>query len=60
MANEIIREYAKTRGVQHWRIAEALKMNEAVLSRKLRHELPKTETEKIRSIIDKLAEEKKD
>lgn len=55
MANESIRDYAKIKGVTHWRIAEALHLNEAVLSRKLRRELPPEDVEKIRKIIDSLS-----
>ena len=56
MANEYIRAYAKARRVQQWRIAEALHMNEAVLSRKLRHELSSDDQAKLVSIIDELAQ----
>ena len=60
MANEYIRAYAKAHGVTHWRIAEALHMNEAVLSRKLRHELTKDEQLRLLSMIESLAENRKE
>ena len=55
--NETIREAARSKGVRMWRIAEALGINEAVFSRKLRHELPDKETKKILAIIERIAEE---
>lgn len=55
--NEIIREAAKEKGVRMWRIAEAMGINEAVFSRKLRYELPEKETMKILAVIDRIAKE---
>ena len=40
-----------------WQIAETLGINEAVFSRKLRHELPEKETRKILAVIAQLAKE---
>ena len=57
--NMRIREAAKAAGARMWQIAEALGMQDATLSRKLRHELPAKETEKILGIITQLAEEMK-
>lgn len=55
--NETIREAAKEKGVRMWRIAEKMGINEAVFSRKLRHELPEKETQKILEIIERIAKE---
>ncbi len=55
--NETIRGAARSKGVRMWQIAEALGINEAVFSRKLRHELPEKETQKILAVIAQLAEE---
>lgn len=53
--NADIKEEAKRRGVNLWRIADALGINDGNLSRKLRHELPAEEKEEILAIIDRLA-----
>lgn len=55
--NETIREAARSKGVRMWQIAEAIGINEAVFSRKLRHELPEKETQKILAVIAQLAKE---
>lgn len=55
--NKTIRGAARSKGVRMWQIAEALGINEAVFSRKLRHELPEKETQKILAVIAQLAEE---
>lgn len=57
--NTRIREAAKAAGVRMWQIAEALGMQDATFSRKLRHELPEKEVEKVLGIIAQLAEEAK-
>ncbi len=57
MANEIIRQKAKSKKVSMWRIAEKIGINESVLSRKMRHELSKDETQQIMKVIDELASE---
>ena len=54
--NMRIRVAAKAAGVRMWQIAEGLGMQDATFSRKLRHELPEKETEKILGIIAQLAE----
>lgn len=56
-ANKDIRREAKANGVTLWRIAGALKISEPTLTRRLRHELPDEEKEKIRTTIKKLAQE---
>ena len=57
MKNIRIREEAKNRNVPLWRIAEANGMADYAFSRKLRHELPKDEQEKIIRSIQTLAEQ---
>lgn len=55
LKNIDVRTLAKTKGVKMWQIAEELCIQDSALSRKLRHELPQEEKEKILAIIDKLA-----
>ncbi len=59
MANERIKKTAKESGVYHWQIAERLGIGDFYFSRKLRHELPEAEQDKIMRIINELAAEKK-
>ena len=53
---EIRQEAAKV-GVKLWWIADKLGIADTGLSKKLRHELPDEEKEKIRAIIAELAKE---
>ena len=55
--NEQIRAAAKTAGVKLWQIAEAVGLSDGNFSRKLRHELPADEQERILDIIEELAKE---
>lgn len=55
--NEQIRVAAKTAGVKLWQIAEAVGLSDGNFSRKLRHELPADERERILDIIEELAKE---
>ncbi len=55
MLNHDVRQAAKDAGVPHWKIAEALGINEFSFSRKLRHELPAKEREEILRVIGELA-----
>lgn len=57
--NKKIREYAQKNRVKLWQIAEKMGIHDSMLSKKLRHELPEKETERIISIIDELADEAK-
>ena len=59
MNNQEIRKAAKEKGVKLWEVAEALKMQESGLSRKLRHELPESEKTKILAIIDSISASRK-
>lgn len=55
--NDKIREAAKTAGVKLWQIADAVGLSDGNFSRKLRHELPADEQERILGVIEKLAKE---
>ena len=57
MTNTEIRRAAGGAGVKLWELAEALGVADATLSRKLRHELPEDEKQKILEIIDRLSKE---
>lgn len=57
MSNSIIREYAKSKGVFLWQIAERVGVNDGNFSRKLRNEFSKEDAQKILSIIDDIAAE---
>ena len=57
MENLDIRAAAVSTGVKLWRVADALGIADASLSRKLRKELPQEEKEKIFSIIERLSQE---
>lgn len=57
MTNIDIRSAASSSGVKLWQIADALHLADSSLSRKLRHELPDEEKQKILAIIDQLKEE---
>lgn len=57
MANQDIRRAAAGSGVKLWQIADALKIADCSLSRKLRRELSVKEKERIFRIIRELAGE---
>lgn len=56
-ANLNIRAAAKSAGVMLWEIADKLGITDSNFSRKLRHELPQAEKERIFSIIEEIAKE---
>lgn len=56
MSNTEIRIKATKSGIKMWQIAERLGIHEGTLSRKLRHELPEEEKQKILALIDEIAE----
>ena len=56
-ANLDIRAAAKSAGVMLWEIADHLKISEPSITRKLRHELPQAEKDRIFSIIEEIAKE---
>ena len=53
--NQAIRTNLKENKIKHWELAEALKISETTLVRKLRKELPTEETEKILKVISELS-----
>lgn len=57
MNNQDIREEIIKAGLRLWQVAERYGCNDGNFSRKLRHELPKEEKERIRQIIRELKEE---
>lgn len=59
-SNMVIRSASKSAGVRLWQIAEVLGIQETALSRKLRHELPTEEKNKILGIIEALAQERQE
>lgn len=59
MNNQEIRNAAKKKGVKMWEIAEVYGINDGNFSRKLRHELPEGEKNKILAIIDELHNKRK-
>ena len=56
MNNKEIKAKAKEKSVKLWQIADALKISEPTITRKLRHELPEEEKNKILALIDEIAE----
>ncbi|WP_302685424.1 hypothetical protein [uncultured Ruminococcus sp.] len=56
-ANLDIRAKAKGAGVKLWEIADKLGITDSHFSRKLRHELPQAEKDRIFSIIEEIAKE---
>lgn len=59
MMNLKIRDKARIENVPLWEIANALGIADTTFSKKLRFELSEDETQKILTIIDKLAKEGK-
>lgn len=57
-ANLDIRAKAKGAGVKLWEIADKLGIIDSNFSRKLRHELPQSEKQRIFSAIEEIAKEK--
>lgn len=53
-ANKEIREAAKCAGVRLWQVADIIGISDSHFSRKLRHELPDEDREKIMDIIAQL------
>ncbi|WP_302602015.1 hypothetical protein [uncultured Ruminococcus sp.] len=57
-SNADIRAAALHKAVMLWEIADKLGITDSNFSRKLRHELPQAEKERIFSIIEEIAKEK--
>lgn len=58
MQNADIRSYAIEKGVCLWKIADALGVSEATMTRKLRHELSAEEKEQMLLAVDKIVSER--
>lgn len=58
VANQQIREAAKSAGVKLWEVAAKVGVTDSNFSRKLRQELSQAETARILAIISDLAAEK--
>lgn len=58
LANADIRAAARGASVRMWEIADRLNISEPSITRKLRHELPQAEKDRIFSIIEEIAKEK--
>lgn len=58
LANADIRAKAKGAGVRMWELADHFGISEPTVTRKLRHELPQAEKDRIFSIIEEIAKEK--
>ncbi len=56
ITNAAIRQAAKDKGVKLWEIADRFGMNDGNFSRKLRHELPQDQVNKILAIVDEIAD----
>lgn len=59
LCNIDIRTAAKQNGVRLWEVADRLNVSEPTITRKLRRELPADEKQRIISLIDEIAAEKK-
>lgn len=57
MMNISIRQAAEEAGVKLWQIADKLGINDGNFSRKLRHELPEVEKQRILDNIESLRKE---
>ena len=55
MKNQEIRLAARGAGIPLWQLAEAIGVSEPTMTRKLRHELPEDEKQRILSIIRNLS-----
>ena len=55
MKNVEVRAAYMTHGIRQWELARELGLSETHFSRKLRHELPPEEKERILAAIEKLA-----
>lgn len=57
MQNKDIRRAIARSELKYWQVAAALGIQDSTFSRKLRHELPQEEKDKIFTIIDELVRE---
>lgn len=58
-ANQDIRNYAQSKNVRLWEVADKLGINDGNFSRRLRKELPDSEKQKLYAIVDNIVAEKK-
>lgn len=58
MKNKDLRDYAKSKAVKLWEIADKLGICEMTMTRKLRYELPTDKKERIKGIIDEIVKER--
>ena len=59
MRNQDLRDYANSKKIYLWEVAEEIKLSPSKFSEVLRYELSTKEKEKYFEIIDRLAEEQK-
>lgn len=58
MKNLDIRQKCKVEGIRLWEIAEHMSVCDMTLSRKMRHELPQAEKERVFAIIEAIKAER--
>lgn len=56
--NQILRAAAKENGIRLWEIADFIGITDGMFSRRLRHELPASEREKLLDAIKEIARQK--
>ena len=54
MCNNDIRNALNQNNIKHWQLADLLKISEATLTRRMRHELPQEEKQRIFNILHNL------
>lgn len=54
MCNNDIRNALNQNNIKHWQLADLLKISEATLTRRMRHELPQEEKQRIFNILHSL------
>ena len=54
LSNSDVRTKARENGVRLWEIADKLGISEPTITRKLRHELPADEKQRILAVIDEI------
>ena len=60
MKNREIREYAKAHRTPLWEIADFIGVSEPTMTRKLRHELPEGEKQRVMEAIKQIAAEREE
>ena len=58
MTNNEVRTVAREKGVPLWKVADAMRISEATLTRKLRHELTDHEKRDMLKLIESLRKER--